>query len=184
MKPFALQTRDLVLDEITAADAPLIARYCSEPVFERFMSTPWPYTTADADSFAGEYVPGAWRTGSEWTWAIRERTGSELLGVIGLRLPSGMLGFWLGSPHRGRQIMSAATEAVVAAAFARTDLEAVKWEAHVGNVASLRTAERAGFTYTGERPGSIPSRTGDPVQSWAAEIRRGEGQEPKPGWPA
>lgn len=184
MEPFTLQTDELVLDEVTLADAPLIARYCSEPVFERFMSTPWPYTTADAESFSGEYVPSAWHNGSEWTWAIRATPGGDLLGVIGLRLPSGMLGFWLGSPHRGKQIMSAATEAVVTAAFSRTDLPAVRWEAHVGNIASLRTAQRAGFTFTGERPGIIPDREGKPVQSWTAEIRRGDASGPKPGWPA
>lgn len=183
MKPFVLAADGLTLDQLTVKDVPLVARYCSEPVFERFMATPWPYTTADAESFVGEYAPGSWGNGSEWTWAIRERAGGELLGVVGVRLPSGMLGFWLGSPHRGRKIMSAATRAVVSATFERTGLQSVKWEAHVGNVASLRTAERAGFTFSGERLGAIPGRDGDPVQSWTAAIRRGDDFTPKPGWP-
>lgn len=184
MEPFSLHPDGLLLDQLTGADLQLIALYCSDPVFEQFMTTPWPYSLADAESFVGEYVPAAWANGSEWTWAIRRGAGGELLGVISLRLPSGMIGFWLGAPHRGSGIMSAATEAVVGAAFTRTPLQAVKWEAHVGNIASLRTAQRAGFSYTGEHPGAILGRDGNAVQSWTAEIQHSSRDSQALEWPA
>lgn len=184
MEPFTLTTGSFVLEQLIESDAPAVAEYCSEPVFERFMSTPWPYTLADAESFVGEYAPAAWRANSEWTWAIREQAGGELLGVIGLRLPSGMLGFWLGAPHRGRGIMSASVNAVVAAAFEHTELDEVLWEARIGNVASLRTVERAGFSFTGVAPGMTLSRNGDTVESWTAKFARGDDSSAtQPGWP-
>ncbi|WP_042542776.1 GNAT family N-acetyltransferase [Leucobacter komagatae] len=183
MQPFTLRTPDYLLDALTLSDAPAIAEYCSDPIFEAFMSTPWPYTLADAERFVGEYVPSAWANDTEWTWAIRAASGGPVLGVIGLRLPSGMLGYWLGAPHRGRRIMSAAVDAVVAAAFERTAVAAVRWEAVVGNVASARTVARAGFTYTGERPGAVLGRDGSHVQSWTAQLSRTDSATPQPGWP-
>lgn len=172
MEPFLVTTPTIALTELRRDDAAAVAEYCSEPVFEPFMSTPWPYTLADAAAFVGEYAPTAWRQGSEWTWAIRDEAVGPLLGVIGLRLPSGMLGYWLGAPHRGRQIMSVAVSAVAAVAFERTDLERVSWEAHIGNVASLRTVQRSGFAYTGEAPSAILGRDGKTVPCWTAELVR------------
>lgn len=172
VRPFALQGSGLTLNELGLADAPDVARYCADPVFEEFMSTPWPYTLADAESFIEEYAPQAWAEGSEWTWAIREDAQGPLLGVIGIRLPSGMLGYWLGEPHRGRRIMSACVDLVTAAVFERTDIPSVGWEARIGNTGSLRTIERSGFTYTGEAVGQIPARDGTPVQSWTAKLDR------------
>lgn len=172
MQPFSLSAQEIVLEPLTPGDAPAVAEYCVDPLFETYMATPWPYTLADAEAFTGEYAPEAWRTDAEWTWAIREHAGGQLLGVIGLRLPSGMLGFWLGAPHRGRRIMSAAVDAVVRAAFERTELDAVLWEARVGNVASARTVERSGFTHTGAGPGSILGRDGETVHSWTARLTR------------
>ncbi|MFF8817720.1 GNAT family N-acetyltransferase [Leucobacter sp. NPDC015123] len=167
-----LQGSGLTLNELRPADAPDVARYCADPIFEEFMATPWPYTLADAESFITEYAPAAWESNSEWTWAIRTTPEGQVLGVIGIRLPSGMLGYWLGEPHRGRGIMSACVDLVVAATFARTDVEAVLWEARVGNFGSLRTIERSGFTLTGEAIGAIPGRAGEPVASWTARLDR------------
>lgn len=172
MEPFTLRGSGLTLNELKPADAPDVARYCADPVFEEYMVTPWPYTLADAESFIGDYAPSAWESGSEWTWAIREDPDGPLLGVIGIRLPSGMLGYWLGEPHRGRGIMSACVDLVSAATFERTDIPSVDWEARVGNIGSLRTIERSGFTYTGEAIGVTPGRDGGPVLSWTARLDR------------
>ncbi|GAA1588922.1 GNAT family N-acetyltransferase [Leucobacter aridicollis] len=172
MEPFELQGSGLTLNQLRPADAPDVARYCADPIFEEFMATPWPYTLADAESFISEYAPQAWANGSEWTWAIRREADGPVLGVISIRLPSGMLGYWLGEPHRGQKIMSACVDLVTEAAFARTNVEAVLWEARVGNIGSRRTIERSGFTDTGEAIGTILGRDGGPVLSWTARLDR------------
>lgn len=184
MDPFLLTTPRLVLDQPSLGDVADMTAYCREPVFERFMATPWPYEPQHAETFIRDVVPAGWTTGDEWNWAIRRVGGGPLLGVIGIRLRNGMIGYWLGAPHRGHGIMSEAARAVVDAVFARSDRESVHWECVVGNSASVRVAQRIGFSYTGEAPGLIPSRTGESRASWTGELRRGDSRDATDGWPA
>lgn len=184
MDPFALRTARFTLDQPVAADVDVIAASCTDPVFERFMATPWPYERRHAVGFVDEYVTQGWSTGREWTWAIRTEPGADLLGVVGVRLEGGMVGYWLGAPYRGRGILPDVLDTVIDAVFARTDLDRVRWECTVGNVASMRVAAKCGFRYTGERPGLIPDRQGVPIPAWHGELARDESREEKPGWPA
>ncbi|HEU4849226.1 MAG TPA: N-acetyltransferase, partial [Terrimesophilobacter sp.] len=60
-----METGPLLLDQPVAADVDAIARYCQDPVFERFMTLPWPYERKHAAFFVNEYVPGGWSRGDE-----------------------------------------------------------------------------------------------------------------------
>ena len=75
MRPVGIRTARLVLDEPTLADADLVAEYCRDPLFERYLTTPWPYSRADAEAFLGVFVPESWASGTELTWAIRACAG-------------------------------------------------------------------------------------------------------------
>lgn len=184
MEPFSLRTARLVLDPPRSEDIDLTAAYCTDPEFERFMAaTPWPYERHHAEWFIEEFVPQAWAEGAEWTWAIRGADAGPMLGIVGMRLRSGMIGYWIGKPHRGFGFMSEAAAAVVASTFERSAFDRVGWECVRGNVASLRVARRVGFRYTGEAPSTIPYRTGEHVPLWTGELLRGESREPKSGWP-
>ncbi|WP_175494308.1 GNAT family N-acetyltransferase [Herbiconiux ginsengi] len=183
MEPFSLTTERLVLDQPVARDVDLIASYCADPVFEGFMTTPWPYERKHAEYFVSSFVPDGWLRGEEWTWAIRERRGQDMLGAIGVRTHSGMVGFWLGAPHRGRSIMPEALAAVVDAVFERSDRAEILWECVVGNTPSLRVAEKVGFRFTGEELGIIPGRDGSLTPSWTGRLGRNDDRTPQPGWP-
>lgn len=174
MVPFELRGDGLVLDRPRTRDISLIAEYCNDPLFEANLSTPWPYSDADARKYVEEFVPCGWLQDSEWVWAIRRESDGPLLGVISLRLPSGYLGYWLGEPHRGHGIMSKCVELVTTAAFERTGLSAVQWEARVGNGASLNTVLRCGYTQTEDGPGVTRGRDGEVVNSWKARVTRDE----------
>ncbi len=185
MEPFVLRTDRFLLDQPGKQDEADIAAYCSDPVFERFLITPWPYERADAEAFVREHAPGGWERNDEWTWAIRDHTGGPLLGVVGIRLRSGYIGYWLGAPHRGRGVMPEAVDAVCDAVFIRTGRDEIRWECVVGNVASMRVAQKVGFRYTGEHPSSYLSRDGSPtVPAWTGALRHDDLRTPKPGWPA
>lgn len=172
MEPVELRSERLVLDRLTLGDADAIVEYCQDPLFERFLTTPWPYRREHAEGFIGEVVPEGWASGREATWAIRRGTGLPLLGVIGLRAAGNEIGFWLGAPHRGQGIMREATLAVAEWAFAGglagadaaadPDLE-VTWRAVPGNTASARVARAAGFRRLADGP--VPHREGD-VEGW------------------
>lgn len=184
MEPFSLRTERLVLDQPVASDIDDITTYCADPVFEGFMTTPWPYKRTHAEYFVDDYVRTGWADGSEWTWAIREGERMPLLGVVGVRfLSAPSVGYWLGAPHRGRGIMPEALAVVIDAVFERTEAKLVRWECVAGNQASLRVAQKTGFRYAGAEPGMIPGRDDVAKDSWHGVLRRGESRDPKAGWP-
>ncbi|WP_168625596.1 GNAT family N-acetyltransferase [Cryobacterium sp. BB307] len=181
MEPFDLTAGPLVLDQPTRADVPLITEYCQDPLFEAFMTLPWPYEPKHAEFFVDEFVPRGWSSDTEVTWALR-RDG-EFLGVVGLRKNT-MIGFWLGAPHRGSGYTPLAVNAVVDWAFESGWVPEVRWEAIVGNTASLAVARKAGFTYTGVESAMVTGRDGSHPDSWQAVLRPTDSRSPKTGWPA
>ena len=173
-----LRTERLVLSVPTARDIPNITRYCQDPLFERFMTTPWPYTEGDAAYFVQNIVPTVWSSGVEFTWAIRiaptdggaaDAADLPLAGMIGWRVPSSGLGFWIGEDHRGRGYMTEAVKAVTDWVFAR-GVATIKWECVVGNVASASVARKAGFRFTGTRASPLDFRDGSHPLAWHGEL--------------
>jgi RimJ/RimL family protein N-acetyltransferase len=185
MQPYVLEGAALRLDQAGPDDVATIAEHCQDPVFERFLTVPWPYSLGDARYFVDEHIPRGWAAGDEFTWAIRTAAGSPLLGVIGFRTARSDLGFWLGAPHRGQGIMPRAvrlvTDHILGAGL--PGITTVRWECLVGNAASLAVARKCGFTFTGTKPAHVAARDGSHPESWHAELRLGDNLEEKPGWP-
>lgn len=180
MEPALLRTDRLELDQPVSADIDAITEYCQDPLFEEYMTLPWPYHRGDAQYFVETFVPVGWASDAEYTWALREN--GRFLGVIGYRTPTGMVGFWLGAPHRGRGFMPEALATVADWAFARGAAE-LRWECVLGNRSSLSVARTSGFTYTGARPATIPSRDGVRPDSWHGILGRDDDRAVKDGWP-
>ena len=185
MEQFDLRSSRLWLSPPTADDIGAIVRYCQDPLFEQFLTTPWPYTHRDAVFFVDEVVAGRWTTGEEFTWGIRAPDGA-LLGMIGWRT-RGDVGYWLGEEHRGRGYMVEALTTVCDWVFADAGTgdgaEIVEWETSLGNLASARVARAAGFRYTGVAPHIVPERDGSHPDGWHAVLRREDDREVKYGWP-
>jgi RimJ/RimL family protein N-acetyltransferase len=180
MKPVTLTTPRLVLDLPTLDDVDLTTEYCQDPIFEKFMLTPWPYDRTDAEKFLGFVVPVSWKDDSEFTWAIRR--DDVFLGVVGYRAKRHDIGYWLGSPHRGHGYMVEAVTAVADWVFAELGTE-VLWECIPGNVASRSVAYKAGFTWDGLGPSLYADRDGNPTEAWRGSLAPNDSREPKPGWP-
>ena len=180
MIPVTLATDRLVLDQPGTADRELIAEYCSEPLFETHMNTPWPYGLRHATHFVNDYVPMGWRTDAEYTWAVR--ADGVFLGVIGYREATRDIGFWLGAPHRGRGYMTEAAGAVVDWLFAQGRDE-ITWECIPGNTASAGVARKLGFTFSGTAPSALTSRDGTTADSWHGTLGAADPRTPRPGWP-
>jgi RimJ/RimL family protein N-acetyltransferase len=180
MIPVELRTSRLVLDQPGRDDIDLVTEYCQDPVFEAFMTLPWPYHRGDAEYFVEEFVPDGWARDIEYTWAIR--TGGDFLGVIGVRVATGMVGFWLGAPHRGHGYMPEALNAVADWMFAR-GAEQLRWECVVGNTASASVARQVGFTYTGRAPTTILGRDGTAPDSWHGTLAATDPRTATERWP-
>lgn len=172
MEPVTLTGERVVLTELRDSDVDLVTEYCRDPLFEHFVATPWPYEREHAVFFVHEYAAGGWERGDEATWAVREAPDGELLGAVGVRIPSGSVGYWLGAPHRGRGLMGEALDVMIDYAFATDGLALPKlvWDAAIGNVASAATARALGFRYTGESRGPLLGRDGEPAPTWLAEL--------------
>jgi RimJ/RimL family protein N-acetyltransferase len=76
MKPVVLNTARLRLDCPSPADRARVVEYCNDPVFEKFLTLPWPYRESDADLFLERLVPDGWEFDREYTWALREQMPS------------------------------------------------------------------------------------------------------------
>jgi RimJ/RimL family protein N-acetyltransferase len=168
--PVVLRTERLVLEVPVPSDAELITRYCQDPLFEQYLTTPWPYTRADADAFLGEHVPASWANGRELTWALRRTVGGPLLGIISVRDIQHELGFWIGAEHRGAGLMSEAATAVAEWTLAGgiPGAETVFWRAVEGNIASARVARAAGFRRIQPEHATVPRRDGTALPAWYA----------------
>lgn len=187
MKPISLRTERLRLDQPGADDIDLIAEYCRDPLFEHWLTVPWPYEREHAAGFVHTFVPDGWRNETELTWAIRHPERG-FLGVVGITLarpdrPSGMLGFWLGAPHRGHGFLPEAARAAVDEVFALGLVDRIEWEAVIPNRPSLVAARKLGFRYLGERDSAVRMRDGGTARSWYAELGASDDRDEKPGWP-
>jgi RimJ/RimL family protein N-acetyltransferase len=189
VEPVDLRTERLVLDQPTTADLERIVAYCRDPLFERYMTLPWPYQEKDAVFFVDSLVPGGWRDEREFTWALRKTSSGPLLGVVGMRTqpePRTLdVGYWLGAPSRGNGYMVEAVRAVTGWAFAARGIETVLWECVAGNCASVRVARGAGFAYAGAGAGRIVMRDGSPPYAWTGALQRdGDRSRAAASWPA
>lgn len=186
MRPVTLRTERLLLDAPTAADVDDVERHCQDPLFEEFLTVPWPYHRSDAQFFVEEFVPERWASGAEATWAIRRAGGGELLGVIGLRMATIDLGFWIGAEHRGNGFVTEAVGAVCDWVF--TDgvgnTRSISWECRVGNLASAAVARKSGFRFAGTGRAAMVYRDGSRPDSWRGTLSADDDRLEQPGWPA
>lgn len=182
MLPVDLRTTRLVLDQPRIGDHAHIVEYCRDPVFEKFMTLPWPYESKHADHFLFQLAPNGWELETEFTWALRYAHTGPLLGVIGYRTATGDIGYWLGAPHRGLGLMTEAVVGVTEWLFGR-GVPSVAWECVVGNVASARVARKAGFTYTGEAPSALAFRDGGHPLAWHGVLAADDARAVQAGWP-
>ena len=98
--------------------------------------------------------PERWDEGTSYDFAITEATGGQYCGGCGLnhlRYDIGLanLGYWVRTSRTRKGIATAATLLLTRFAFNELKLNRIEIIAAVGNIASLRVAEKAGATREG-----------------------------------
>ena len=101
----------VVLRRLEERDVPQLARNCADPAAAEFTTVPLGYTEADARWYVEEFVPGAWRAGREYNWAVADARTDRLHGTVGLNALRGTtadIGLNFGPHARGTGAAEAA----------------------------------------------------------------------------
>lgn len=138
----------------TLDDVPAIAAACADPLIAHWIhQLPSPYRESDAR----EYVlstEAAGRKGIGAFFAVVECSGGAVVGSISVHvldpeLANVEVGYWTAAPARGRGLTTRALRLLSGWALREAGAERVQLRADVLNEASIRVAEKAGFTREG-----------------------------------
>ena len=124
---------------------------CQDPEIARWVTIPQPFEPSDADAFI-ENALTMWRDGTGAPFAIVDALTDGLLGAVTRFGPEGhqaTFGLWLAPDARGRGVGARSLRLVSDWTFSTT--AAIRLDAFimVGNEASDRMVERAGFRREG-----------------------------------
>ncbi|MEU7850497.1 GNAT family N-acetyltransferase [Micromonospora parva] len=163
---------ELRLRPMEERDLDAVVRTCRDPESIRWTTVPDPYDHADALWYQ-EHCQALWARGDAACFVIADPDDSYA-GTIDLRLsPADPLladvGFMTAPDARGRGYMTAALLALSAWGFTALGLARIEWKANVGNDASRRVAEKAGFSFEGTARGAVPHR-GERADVWIAAL--------------
>lgn len=147
-----IDAHGVVLRPLREDDVPAIALACSDPLTQRWLPLPRPYTEDSARVFALEVAPQELATGRAIERAIE--VDGEFAGVIGLKntdwaARSTEAGYWLGPWARGRGVTARALAAITDWALDAQGIDRVEVRVATGNAASLATARKALFVEEG-----------------------------------
>ncbi|MBQ0976636.1 GNAT family N-acetyltransferase [Micromonospora sp. M61] len=153
-------------------DLDAVVQTCQDPESVRWTTVPDPYDRADAQGYR-IHGQDAWARGDAAHFVIAD-ADDRYAGSLDLRLsPADALladvGFMTAPAARGRGYMPAALVALSAWGFTTLGLARIEWKANVGNTASRRVAEKAGFTFEGTARGGVQHR-GERVDVWVASL--------------
>ena len=171
IEPVELAAGELLLRPFQSGDADAVFAACQDPEIQRWTTVPVPYTRADAE----EFVAGCrerWASGMP-SFAVVEAVTRTLLGSIGVveftEDGDAEIGYWVTPDARGGGVATRATQAVSAWVLRDIGMARLTWHAQVGNVASRRVAESAGFVVEGTARRGMVHR-GERVDAWVAAM--------------
>ena len=134
------------LRDLRPEDAEWIHRACQDADIQRFTMVPRPYTREHAESFVRD------RAGELAAYVIVHSKSADPVGMAGIhhvRDGIASVGYWVAPWSRGRGAAADALRSLRTIVGRSTDALVVRARIAETNLASRRTAERAGFTMNG-----------------------------------
>jgi RimJ/RimL family protein N-acetyltransferase len=156
-----------------ARDFDAMVDACRDPESVRWTTVPDPYDRTHAEDFALRITPTKWGRGEGVVYAVAAPDGAWS-GSIDLTISAddplvGEVGFLAAPWVRGRGYTTAALAALSEWGFRSLGLARIVWRAQVGNVASRRVAEKAGFVVEGTQHGGLTHR-GERKDAWVGGL--------------
>jgi RimJ/RimL family protein N-acetyltransferase len=149
----AAQPRLERLRPLRENDIDAVTEGCRDPESIRWTTVPTPYSRGDAEFFVRDHAPATWARGHGAVFAIRDEQDAWA-GSMGLSIDPadpgiGEVGYLVAPWARGRGYATRALHSLTDWGFDTLGLQRIAWRAHLGNDASRRVAEKAGFTIEG-----------------------------------
>jgi len=157
----SLVTERLLLRPFQSTDAARVQLLAGNPnVAGMTTHIPYPYADGEAENWIATHA-GNWQRGSAVTFAVCLRTGSELIGAVGLMTINNgeaELGYWIAEPHWGQGYASEAVDTLIGFGITSCELTRIHAGHFSRNPASGKVLKNAGFRRI--RKGSITARDG------------------------
>lgn len=148
MEQATIRAESLTLRPFTTVDIPWVHEVSQDPLLQHFVQVPSPYRLEHAAFFVEQVAITGWETRERAEFVVEDASTGTRLGRVGLGLGergAAEVGYWVKPQSRGRGVAARAVRALCRWAFDTLDVELVEWRCEVGNVASRRVAEKAGF---------------------------------------
>jgi RimJ/RimL family protein N-acetyltransferase len=134
-----------------ASDERAVFEGCQDAEVQRWVPIPVPYRQEHAHGWISD-TESAWSDRRRGDLAIAEAPGDRFLGAIGVRPIEehrASIGYWVAPAERGRGVATQAVRLLARWALIRLSLQRLELYHFVGNDASARVAEKAGFQREG-----------------------------------
>jgi RimJ/RimL family protein N-acetyltransferase len=170
--------RDVELDDVElsgervllrrwrSADADRVYEIARGGALHTFLALPAPYTRAHAQEFVDELGHEGRGEGTGLGCAVVDRASGRVVGAAAMRFGTSdagaaHIGYWVAPDARGNGYAAEASRVLARFGHAH-GLHRIHLDCDVRNVASARTALRAGFTFEGIMRGSAATRFPQP----------------------
>jgi RimJ/RimL family protein N-acetyltransferase len=155
-----IETERLVLRPLRPSDAGPITLHASDQRVARMTtSIPHPFPPGAAQAYIEGTLTGR-RAEDAWAIDATPSDGEELIGVVGYKVESGELGYWVGPPSWNVGFATEAVRALVAHLFTARALPRIDATVFADNAASAAVLMKAGFRESGQSSGYSVARGG------------------------
>jgi RimJ/RimL family protein N-acetyltransferase len=169
----------LTLRPFAEADIPWVCEVSQDPAIQHNLThVISPYRTEHAAYFVRQLAVATWASRQRAEFVVQDAATSTRLARVGLNLrPSepgaAEIGYWTDPRARQRGVATAAVLAVCRWAFTTLDADLIEWRCEVGNTASRRVAEKAGFLIEATLRKRLIHR-GTRVDAWVGSLLKNE----------
>jgi RimJ/RimL family protein N-acetyltransferase len=166
---------DILLRPFLIEDVGDVTAACQDREISRWTDAiPWPYNQEDARGWISTH-DGLWERAEVAPLAIVGARDDDLLGAVSLIFAEGQTaqaGYWVARWGRNRGVATSALLVITHWGFDTLELESINLATMLGNVASERVAEKAGFSFVGETSDYSPRRNPDRTYSVKQWVRQ------------
>jgi RimJ/RimL family protein N-acetyltransferase len=166
----------LTLRPFTDADTSWVHDVSQDPSVQHFVQVPSPYRIEHAAFFVDQVAIASWDSGQRAEFLVQDTATGARLGRVGLDLSqpgAAEIGYWTDPRTRNRGVATSAVRAACHWAVTTLGLELIEWRCEVGNIASRRVAEKAGFLIEATLRKRLVHR-GTRVDAWVGSMLSSE----------